>query len=112
MVVNAAKAKISNRKEFCQYAKNEPARILASAKGKVRSLTACSQASFLVVISFFNGIQSNQASMSFKICSSKGVTEDGKNFTSSPFSLIKYLQKFQLGSSLFQPFCLASDSHL
>jgi hypothetical protein len=53
IVVSAARRRISQRKESCQAARNDPAKMLASARGKVRSLTACSQASLFEVISFF-----------------------------------------------------------
>lgn len=56
MVVKEAKMKISQRKLSFQAAKKEPAKMLAKAKGKVRSLTACSQASFLVLMVFFKAI--------------------------------------------------------
>src|SRR5690554_1804495 len=44
------------------------------------------------------------------ISSSIGFTDEGKNFFNSPFSLIKYLQKFQDGSLSFQPFRSLSES--
>ncbi len=60
--------------------------MLASAKGKVRSLTACSQASFFVLISLFTTL--DYASTNVMISSSKGFTEEGKNFINSPCSLM------------------------
>jgi hypothetical protein len=52
-VVNEAKINTSQRKLPCHWAKKEPAKILARAKGKVRSLTACSQASFFDLMLLF-----------------------------------------------------------
>ena len=46
------------------------------------------------------------------ICSSNGVTEEVRKLTKSPFSLTRYLQKFQDGDSLFHPFNFSCDNQV
>lgn len=49
--------------------------------------------------------------IAFKNSSLSGFTLEAKKWVSVPFSSSTYLQKFQVGSWVFQPFCAGSVSH-
>src|SRR5690554_6478668 len=93
--------------------------MLANAKGSVLRRMAASQASFLLdrelctdrLMKFDRNFLEIYTLIKLTISSSKGLTAEGKNSFSSPFSSIRYLQKFQVGSLSFHPLRSLSDSH-